>query len=141
MARWDPWRELSRLQDEFTKAYGRTFGAPGAAAFWTPEIDMYEKNNNIIVKADLPNIKIEDVEVSITENLLTIKGERKGMEEVKEENYYRMERQFGSFERTIELPVGVRSEQVEAAYKDGVLTITLPKAEEKKGREVKITAA
>ncbi|HZD58977.1 MAG TPA: Hsp20/alpha crystallin family protein [Anaerolineae bacterium] len=142
LRRWDPWRELMRMQEELGKTFERVFGPERMPeAFWTPDVDIYEKENNIIVRMDLPEVKPEDVDISIVDNTLRIKGERKHIEEVKEENYYRTERRFGSFERTIELPVAVKTEEIKATYKEGVLQITLPKAEEKKAKEIRITAA
>lgn len=139
---WDPWRELMRMQEDLSRSFERLFGPERkAVSFWAPDVDIYEKENNIIVRADLPEVKPQDVEISIVDTTLKIKGARKQVEEVKEENVYRMERKYGSFERTIELPVSVKTEEVEATYKEGVLTITLPKTEEKKAKEIKIKAA
>jgi HSP20 family protein len=106
-----------------------------------PDVDVFEKEDKVIVRADLPEIEAEDVDVSIVENVLRIKGERKHGEEVKDESYFMTERRFGSFERAIELPVPVRSEDVQATYKEGVLEIALPKAEVKKAKEIRIKVA
>ncbi|MBE0447311.1 MAG: Hsp20/alpha crystallin family protein [Actinobacteria bacterium] len=142
LRRWDPWRELMRMQDELSKTFERVFGPERIPeAFWAPAADIYEKDNNIIVRMDLPEVRPEDVDVSIVNNTLRIRGERKHIEEVREENYYRKERRFGSFERTIELPIAVKTEEIDATYKEGVLQVTLPKAEEKKIKEIKVKAA
>ncbi|MDI6716915.1 MAG: Hsp20/alpha crystallin family protein [Actinomycetota bacterium] len=142
LSRWDPWKELMRMQEELSRTFERVFGPERArVTFWVPDVDIYEKDNNIIVRMDLPEVKPEDVEVSVIDNMLRVKGERKRAEEVREENYYRMERQYGAFERTIDLPVAVKTEEIEATYHDGVLEVALPKAEEKKIKEIKVKAA
>ncbi len=143
MRRWDPWRELMRMQDELSRTFQRVFGPTPEAeeALWSPAADVFEKENKIIVRLDLPEVKPEDIDVSVVDNTLRIKGERKRTEEVKREDYYRTERMYGMFERMIELPVPVKTEAVEATYKDGVLEINLPEAEEKKAKEIKIKVA
>ena len=142
LRRWEPWRELTRMQEDLNRTFERVFGTERAPlAFWAPDVDIYEEDNSFIVRMDLPEVSPDDVDISIVDNTLRVKGERKHTEEVKEENYYRMERKFGSFERSIELPMPVRTEEVKATYKDGVLHITLPKAQEKKAKEIKIQAA
>ncbi|MDP2211570.1 MAG: Hsp20/alpha crystallin family protein [Candidatus Aquicultor sp.] len=108
---------------------------------WMPDVDIYEKENKIYVRMDIPEIEPEDIDISIVNNTMKIKGERKMTEEVKEESYYRMERRYGSFERMIELPVSVKMDDIEATYKNGVLHVELPKAEEAKAKEIKIKAA
>jgi HSP20 family protein len=140
--RWSPWRDLMRMQEDFNRTF-ESFLRPGTVSElrWMPDVDVFEKENDVIVRVDLPEVKAEDVDVSIVENMLRIKGERKYTEEVKEGNYYLTERRFGMFERTIELPVSVKSEDVQAQYKDGVLEIMLPKAEEKKAKEIKVKVA
>ncbi|MHB0977489.1 MAG: Hsp20/alpha crystallin family protein [Candidatus Aquicultorales bacterium] len=140
--RWDPWRDLLRMQEDLSKTFERAFGpSKMQAPAWVPEADIYEKEGKIVITLDVPEVKPEEIEISIVDQTLKIKGERKKAEEIKEEDYYRMERSYGSFERIIELPVGVRTEEVDAKYKDGVLTVTLPKAEEKKAKEVQVRVA
>ncbi|PIZ36642.1 MAG: hypothetical protein COY37_08180, partial [Candidatus Aquicultor secundus] len=134
MRRFDPWRDLMRMQEDLNRLFHKTFGPePEAEAMWMPSADIYQKENKLIVTMDLPDVDPKDIDVSVVENTLRIKGERKHTEEAKKENYYRSERFYGSFERVIELPMPVKTEDVEATYKDGVLTIDLPVAEEKKG--------
>ena len=99
---------------------------------------MLEEKDKYVVKADLPGMKKEDIEVSVTQNMLTIKGERKIEEERKDEGYYYCERRYGSFVRSIALPGSVEVDKIKATYKDGVLTVELPKAEEEKGRKIDI---
>lgn len=140
---WDPWRELSRMQEEMSRMFQRVFGPPEGApeAPWMPPVDIYEKENKLYVSVDLPDVNPEDIDVSVVDNTLRIRGERKYTREAKRENFYRSERFFGSFERMIDLPVPVKTEEVEATYKDGVLMITLPEAEEKKAKEIKVKVA
>lgn len=140
--RWDPWRELMKMQDELGRTFERVFGPERLTEIpWSPEADLYEKEDKLVLRMDLPEVKPEDVEVSIVDNTLRVKGERKHAEEIKGEDYYRMERRYGVFERSIELPMAVKIEEIKATYKDGVLEVDLPKAEEKKAKEIKITAA
>lgn len=139
--KWDPWRDLARMQEEMSKTLERAFRGQRGEGFWLPEADIYEKGNNLIVQLELPEVKPEDVNITITNDQLRVTGERKQEEEIKEENYYRMERKYGSFERVIELPIGVKTDQVDASYREGVLTITLPKSEAKKGKEIKVRVA
>ncbi|MDP2210576.1 MAG: Hsp20/alpha crystallin family protein, partial [Candidatus Aquicultor sp.] len=123
LRRWDPWRELSRVQDDLSNMFERTFGSERRErlmlSHWMPDVDIYEKENKIYVRMDIPEIEPENIDISIVDNTLKIKGERKMSEEVEEENYYRMERRYGSFERMIELPVSVKMDDIEATYKNG----------------------
>jgi len=141
--RWDPWRELMRMQEDLSHTFERVFGPSAEATemFWKPAADVYEKENKIFVTMELPDVNPDDIDVSVVDSTLTIKGERKHTKEAKEENYIRTERFYGKFERVIELPVAVKTEEVDAAYQNGLLTIKLPKAEERKGKEVKVRTA
>ena len=101
-------------------------------------MDMYQTDNDVVVKASLPGVKREEVEVTVTGDTLTIKGETKAEEEVKRENYFRQERRYGAFNRSVTIPVPVQGDKAEATFQDGVLTITLPKAEEVKPKRINI---
>jgi HSP20 family protein len=101
-------------------------------------VDLYEDKNDIVVKAELPGIEKDNVEVNLTDHTLTIKGEKKKEEEVKEENYYRTERSYGSFVRTVEIPKDVHADKVRANFKNGILEVRLPKTEEAKAKEIKV---
>jgi HSP20 family protein len=103
-----------------------------------PAVDVFEEKDDIVVKAELPGIEKDNIEVNLTDHTLTIKGEKKKEEEVKEENYYRSERSYGSFVRTVELPKDVRSDKVKAAFKNGILEVRMPKTEEAKAKEIKV---
>ena len=103
-----------------------------------PAFDVSETDNEIVVKAELPGMNVEDIDIALTDGLLTIKGERKMEKEDKEENYHRIERQFGSFSRSLNLGTKVRADGIEAGYKDGMLTVTLPKVEESKPKKIEV---
>ena len=105
---------------------------------WLPPFDVSETENEIIVKAELPGVDVKDIDIALTDGLLTIKGERKLEKEDKKENYHRIERQFGSFSRSLNLGTRVKADGIEAAYKDGILTVTLPKVEESKPKKIDV---
>jgi len=103
-----------------------------------PTVDLYEEKDEIVVKAELPGIDKNNIEVNLTDHMLTIKGEKKKEEEVKEKNYYRSERSYGSFLRTLELPKDVHGDKVKASFKNGILEVRMPKTEEAKAKEIKV---
>jgi HSP20 family protein len=144
IVRWDPWTTLPTLQDRinriFEEAFPRSSAKEGefALADWRPAVDTYEENNNIVIKAELPGVKKENVTIDIKDNMLTLKGERSEETEVKEENYYRKERSYGKFHRAFTLPDAVDPNKIEASFKDGVLKISIPKAEEAKSKKIEI---
>ena len=105
---------------------------------WAPAVDMYETKDALVVTAELPGLNEKDIHLSITGDMLSIRGERQWNQEVKQESYYRGERWYGKFERTLPLPMPVQADKVTASYRDGVLTIKLPKVEEIKPKEIKI---
>jgi HSP20 family protein len=105
---------------------------------WIPSIDVAETDDNITVTAEIPGIKQEEVDIAITDDVLTLKGEKKEEKEIKEKNYCRIERSYGSFQRSVRLPSGVKGDEAKAAYKDGILTITIPKTEEVKPKHIMI---
>ena len=105
---------------------------------WVPAFDVSETENEVIVKGELPGMDVKDIDIALTDGLLTIKGERRLEKEDKKENYHRIERQFGSFSRSLNLGTKVRSDGIEATYKDGILTVTLPKVEESKPRKIEV---
>ena len=127
--------DLDRIFEDF---FRRPFTLSLFSREIVPLVDLYEKNNKIEVKAELPGIKPEEVDLSVDGNLLTIRGEKRQENEVKEKDYYRLERSYGSFQRTVELPAAVKANEAKATYKNGVLEIELPKTEEEKKKKVKI---
>ena len=128
-------RDMDRLWDSFFER-GTLRGEEGGA--WLPSLDVTETKNEIVVKAELPGMDVKDIDIALTDGLLTIKGERKLEKEDKKENYHRIERQFGSFSRSLNLREKVKADGIEAAYKDGILTVALPKAEESKPKKIEV---
>ena len=139
--RWQPFRNLSSLQEQVNRLFESNFpsrGSESTLTAWAPAVDVYETENELVIKADLPDVSEKDLDVRVENNMLTIHGERKFEQKVKEENYLRMERSYGSFSRSFSLPNSVNTEAIKAEYKDGVLNITLPKRAESKPKQVKI---
>lgn len=141
ITRRDPFLSLSNLQEQVNRMFESAF--PGqtdtsALTSWAPSVDIYETENELVLKADLPDISEKDLDVRVENNMLTIRGERKFEQNVKEENYLRIERTYGSFSRSFSLPNTVNSESIKAEYKNGVLTVEMPKRAESKPKQVKI---
>ena len=138
----DPSRDLTDIQSEVNRLFDSFFGRPTQATtqerVWAPAVDMYETKDELVVTAELPGLSEKDIHLSITGDVLGLNGERCRNQEVKQESYYRGERWFGRFERTIPLPIPVQAEKVKASYRDGVLAVSLPKVEEIKPKEIKI---
>ena len=142
LIKWDPFREFNRLvrmgnfpeKDwDWEKAMSTTT--------WNPFVDIFENADAVVVKAELPGMNLKDIEVRLENNVLMLKGERHFEKETKEENYHRVEREYGTFSRAFSLPTAVKEDKVVAEYKDGILKITLPKKEEAKPKAIKIEAA
>jgi HSP20 family protein len=137
------WGDLDRMFEDFL---GRRLRPLWPERWWsaagmqiaTPAVDLYEEKDDIVVKAEVPGLEKDQIEVNLSANRLTIKGEKKQEEEVKKEGYYRSERSYGSFLRTLELPTEVQTDKVKAAFKNGILEIRLPKTEEAKKKEIKV---
>jgi HSP20 family protein len=142
-SRWEQFGGgLGDIQSEINRVFDTFFGRPAQAGVservWAPVADMYETKDDVVVTCDLPGISEKDIHVSITGDVLTIRGERAYQNESKNESYHRLERWYGKFERHLALPLRVQGDKIKASYRDGVLTVTLPKAEEIKPREIKI---
>jgi HSP20 family protein len=145
---WRPFSELSRIEREAERMFGDYFRRPFWGVSWPerfreigfrePAIEVYEEKDDVVVKAEIPGMKKEDLDINISDSHLTIKGEKKQEEEIKKKGYYYSERSYGSFMRTIELPNEVKTDKAYANFKDGVLEVRLPKTEEAKKKEVKI---
>jgi HSP20 family protein len=146
LMKWAPQKEIERWFDEFLEE-------PFFPRMWrkfprwrrlkeleeiSPSVDMFDKKDEIVVKAEIPGVEKENISISLSDNTITIKGEMKKEEEVKEEDYYYSERSYGSFSRSLNLPAKVQAEKIKASFKNGILEIHLPKAEESKPKEVKI---
>ena len=144
LIRWDPFREMSALQERMNRlfsdvrAQAPVRGEEIVQGAWIPAVDIFETNEAIVLKAELPGITAQDISVEVKDNTLTLKGEKKFEKEVKEENYHRVERSYGSFQRAFTLPGTIQQEKVKAKFKDGILEITLPKVEEAKPKQVKV---
>jgi len=132
LIRWEPMREMMTLREAMDRLFDDSYTRPiGNVNTWgAPAIDLYQTEKNVIVKAALPGLKAEDVQLSVTGEVLTLKGEFKQAEEVKEATYHLKEQRFGAFERSLSLPTDVQTEKAKADFENGVLTITLPKAEQ-----------
>jgi HSP20 family protein len=142
LTRWDPVNTLAKFQDEVTRLFEepvfRSIRTPTSLTIWTPAVDIFETEHEIVLKAELPDIDEKDIDVRVEKNTLTLSGERKFEKEYKEENALRMERYYGTFSRTFTLPNIVKLDAVKAEYKNGVLTVKLPKLEEAKPKQIKI---
>ena len=140
---WRPWREVDVLRREMDRLWesffeGRPGKKPEEAGEWLPSLDVAETKNDLVVKAELPGMDPKDIDISLSNGFLTIKGEKKQEKEEKDENYHLIERSYGSFTRSVRLPREVQSDKITASFKNGVLRVTLPKSEEAKKKEIKI---
>jgi HSP20 family protein len=146
IVRWEPVRDMVSLQDRMNMLFNQSFrginrgGAEEdwAQGAWSPAVDIYEKDGNIVLKAELPGIEAKNVGVTVENNILTLRGERQFDQEVQRENYQRVERSNGTFTRSFTMPTVVDTEKIKAEFKDGVLRMTLPKKEEAKPKQISI---
>jgi HSP20 family protein len=140
IVKWDPLRELEDMFDRYVKAGLPRLGTQEAlsAGDWSPRVDIAETDGEFIIKAEIPEVKKEDVHVSVSNGVMTLKGERKQEKEEKGKKFHRIERHYGSFCRSFTLPDDVDASKVSASFKDGMLTITLPKAAESKPKAIEI---
>lgn len=145
VATWSGFGRLSDLRNEIDRLFELPLASLAQSSKrlsdWTPALDMHEDQNNIVVKAELPGMKREEIEISLHDGSLSISGERKGEEKFENAEVYRAERFVGRFQRTLVLPAPVAVDKVKAQYKDGVLTITLPKTEEAKPKQIQVQAS
>jgi len=144
MQRWEPYKEMVTLRDAMDRLFEDSYVRP--AVYWqgiegvSVPMDVYQTANDVVVKASLPGYKPEEVDISITGDTLTIKGEHKAEKETKDENYWLKECHYGTFSRSITIPVEVESDKASATFENGILSLNLPKAEEVKPRQIKIQA-
>ncbi|RPI52235.1 MAG: Hsp20/alpha crystallin family protein [Chloroflexi bacterium] len=142
IVRWEPFRELTSLRDAMDRMFEEGFWRPpvpfGGWGEGSLALDMYETEDEVVVKTAIPGMKAEDLDVSVTGNTLTIRAETTQEEEVKRERYLRRERRQGTFARSVTLPSGLQADRAEADYTDGILTLTFPKAEEIKPKSIKV---
>lgn len=138
---WRPFRELEEWERRFDGLLGRPlWRLPVEERGWMPAVDVFEKEDKFVVKAELPGMKEDDIDVSVVGDTLSIKGEKKTETEVKEEDYYRSERSYGSFYRSIALPSNVDADKIAASFEDGVLEVTLPKSAKVKPKKIALSA-
>jgi HSP20 family protein len=144
LTRWDPFRDLVTLQERMNRLFedslsrSKTTDQEMAMGAWTPAVDIFETPEMIVMKADLPGIDEKDIDVRIENNVLILRGERKFLKEAKEEDYHRIERSFGVFSRTFQLPGTIDQTRISAVHKDGVLEVRLPKREDSKPKQIKV---
>ncbi len=144
IVKYDPFRDLRSLQDEMNRLFSGTFSRSGQDEImrgaWNPQVDIFENKDQIVLEAELPGMKAEDVNISIENNILTLYGERKFEKKNEQDNFHRVERSYGSFTRSFTLPPTVSSENANAEFENGVLRLTLAKREEAKPRRIEIKA-
>lgn len=143
VARWEPFPGIRGLQEEMSHLLEDFLGeramVPAEAGAFLPPLDVIDGKEAVTVKMEIPGMRKEDVEIVFKDDILSVRGEKKAEKEEKGENRYYLERTFGSFSRSVRIPAKVKAQEVKASFKDGILEITLPKAEEAKVREVKVT--
>ena len=140
ISRFEPFRTNS-FQEQFNRLFSEAFDRSSdesSITTWAPAVDIFETEHELVVKADLPDIKPQELDIRVENNILTIRGERKFEKQVNENNYLRVERAYGSFSRSFSLANTVNSDAIKAEYKDGVLTLTIPKREEAKPKQIKV---
>jgi HSP20 family protein len=150
LVRWsDPFREFAQLQDRFNRVFTDAYGRPAGndeglmtSGAWVPAVDIYQSDDHeLVLKAELPDMTREDIDIAVEKGTLTIKGEKKFASDVKEEHFHRVERRYGAFSRSFALPQTVDAAKVSADYKNGVLTVRLPLREEARPRQIKVEVA
>jgi len=141
ISRWEPARGAMTLRDQINRVFADMLERPGEESnltTWAPAVDIFETAHELVVKADLPEVDLKDLDIHVENNILTIRGERKFEKDVKEDNYLRVERAYGSFTRSFSLASTVNTEAIKADYKNGVLTLRIPKREEAKPKQIKV---
>ena len=142
IVKYNPFRDLRAMQEQMNRlldmAWNREIGEELREGIWQPPVDIYEDENSVVIKAELPGVDQKEIDIRIEDNTLTLRGERKHSQEVKKENYHRVERFYGTFQRSFSLPHTIDQERVKATCDQGVLTITLPKREEKKPKQINV---
>ena len=130
-------REINRVFDNFFRGGMQDDGTLGLS-MWTPAVDIAEHENDYVVNIELPGVNKDDVKITLESNILTIRGEKKQEKESKDQNLHRVERSYGAFQRSFTLPTTVKNDRIDASFKDGILTVTLPKAEEAKPKQIEV---
>ena len=146
LARWTPYRDIMSVRDEMNRIFNEAFGRAAndesawSSGTWSPPVDIYESDDALVIKAELPGFSKDEISIELKENTLAIKGERKREDEVKEGNYHRMERVYGAFQRSFLLPTTVDQEKVNASYRDGILELRLPKVQAAQPKRISVSA-
>jgi HSP20 family protein len=135
--KWDPFREMTNFEDQFNRLW-RGVADGKRQESWLPAVDVFDTKEAVVLKAELAGMKPDDIQIEVEDNVLTIKGERRFAEKVEEDRYYRIERRFGSFQRSLALPQGVKADDIQASYEDGILEVRVPKAEEEQPRKITV---
>lgn len=142
IVKYNPFRELRTMQEQMNRmldmAWNMEFGEELKEGVWQPPVDIYEDETSVIIKAEIPDVDQKDIDIKIEDNTLTLKGERKHSSEIRKENYYRVERYFGQFQRSFSLPQSIDRENIKASCDKGVLTITLPKKENAQPKQITV---
>jgi HSP20 family protein len=141
LSRWEPSRGAATLQEQFNRLFSDAFERTGEESnltAWAPAVDIFETEHELVVKADVPDVDPKDLDIRVENNILTIRGERKFEKKVDENNYLRVERAYGSFARSFTLANTVNAEAIKADYQNGVLTLSIPKREEAKPKQIKV---
>jgi HSP20 family protein len=144
IVRFDPFRDLAQMQDRINRIFGEAYRRTDdddvlKGGDWTPAVDIYEnKEHEIVLRAELPGLKREDIDIRVENSTLTVRGERKQEQDVTKDHYHRIERSYGTFTRSFSLPSTVDTEKVSAAFADGILTVTLPTRAEAKPRQIQV---
>lgn len=142
ITRWEPFRNLASFQDQMNRLFEDSFFRPRSESStlttWAPAVDIYETQDELVVKADLPDINEKDLDIRVENHALNIRGERKFEETVNEDNFLRVERAYGSFTRSFALPTTVNTDAIKAEYRNGVLTVRMPKREESKPKQIRV---
>src|SRR5229473_6120947 len=141
LTRWEPFRGATTLQDQINRVFNDVLerkGEESSLTAWAPSVDIYETEHELVIKADLPDVDPKDLDIRVGNNILSIRGERKFEKNVSEDKYLRVERAYGSFSRSFSLANTVNSEAIKADYQNGVLTLTVPKREEAKPKQIKV---
>jgi HSP20 family protein len=150
VVRWDPFRDLMDIQGELNRLFARSYApgdggtkgelAPLARGTWTPALDMYEKEDALVLTVELPGLEPDQVDVTVEDSVLTISGARSFSEETSEEQYHRIERRYGAFSRSVQLPATADANRIDASFDKGVLTVRVPKSEEAKPKKILVKA-
>jgi HSP20 family protein len=141
VVRFDPFRDITTLRDEMNRLFSRAVGeGGGSGSAWTPPVDVFDTDDAIVLRAELPGLKTDEIDIEVDENVLTLRGERRFEEKVEEGRYYRLERAYGHFQRSVTLPQGVKADEISASFDNGVLSVRVPKADEVKPRKISVAA-